>query len=322
MCSRRLLHPIQKRFSSSKKAGFIGLGKIGYAMASNMIKSGYELTVFDINKEACNRLEAQGCYAVERVEDVAKASSGGVLVSVLPNDQALRSVTEQIKPYLGTGSVHCSCSTVGPDTSRAMAKVHKPFGCDFVAAPFFARPDGMARGESYMQISGAPNARAAVKPLLSTTSKEIFDFGDDPGGANVAKLAGNFIIAAAIESMAEAMALAEKNGIDRVQLMRMLNTTIFDCLIYKGYGQRVSERDHFPYPDAHFALELGHKDINLVLDCAKNAQVPMPIASLLHQRFLTALAKGRSDLDWSAIGLNSAEDAGLSVEILKETNCD
>lgn len=313
MRSRQLLHPIQKRFSSSKRAGFIGLGKIGYAMASNMINSGYELTIFDLNKEACERLEAKGCHTVQRVEDVAKASCGGVLVSVLPNDHALSDITEQIRPYMGEGSVHCSCSTVGPDTSRAMAKLHQPFGCDFVAAPVFARPDGMARGESYILLSGAPNGRAAVKPLLSTTSKDIFDFGDDPGGANVGKLAGNFLIAAAIESMAEAMSLAEKNGLDRVQLMRMLNTTVFDCLIYKGYGQRVSERDHVPYPDAHFGLQLGHKDVKLMLDCAEKAQVPMPIVSLLHQRFLTAMAKGRSDLDWSAIGLNSAEDAGLSV---------
>jgi len=288
-------------------------------MASNMIKSGYELTVFDLDQDACNRLEAKGGEVVKRVEDVAKASSGGVLVSVLPNDLALRSVTEKIRPYLDIGSVHCSCSTVGPETSRAVAELHKPFGCDFVAAPVFARPDGMARGESYIVISGAPNGKAAVKQLLATTSKEIFDFGEDPGGANVVKLAGNFLIAASIESIAEAMALSEKNGIDRVQLMRFLNSTIFDCLIYKGYGQRVSEKDHVPYPDAHFELKLGHKDVNLILECAKNTEVPMPIASLLHQRFLTALSKGRHNLDWSAIGLNAAEDAGLSIENIEKT---
>jgi len=314
MGSRRISYFIQKRYASSKQAGFVGLGKIGYAMASNMLKSGYKLTVFDPNKDACNRLKDEGCEVADRVEDVAKACSRGVLVSALPNDLELKAVTDQIKPYLHSEAVHCSCSTVGAETSRAVAKLHKPFGCAFVSAPVFARPDGMARGESYIVISGSPNGKDAVKPLLATTSKEIFDFGEDPGGANVAKLAGNFLIAAAIESMAEAMALAEKNGTDRVQLMRMLNSTIFDCLIYRGYGQRVSERDHVPYPDAHFALALGHKDLNLILECANNSRAPMPVASLLHERFLTAMSKGRQDLDWSAIGLNSSEDAGLLQE--------
>jgi len=311
MGSRRISYYIQKRYASSKRAGFVGLGKIGYAMASNMLKSGYKLTVFDPNKDACNRLRGEGCEVAERLEDVAKACSRGVLVSALPNDQALKAVTDQIRPYLHSGAVHCSCSTVGPETSRALAKLHKPHGCDFVSAPVFARPDGMARAESYIVISGSPNGKEAVKPLLATTSKEIFDFGEDPGCANVAKLAGNFMIAAAIESMGEAMALSEKNGIDRVQLMQMLNSTIFDCLIYRGYGQRVSERDHVPYPDAHFGLALGHKDLNLILESANNSGVPMPVASLLKERFLTALSKGRHDLDWSAIALNSSEEAGL-----------
>merc|ERR1719461_2345858 len=113
--------------------------------------------------------------------------------------------------------------------------------------------------------------------------------------------------------MAEALALGEAHGVDRVQLMQILNSTIFDCLIYKGYGQRVSERDHAPYPDAHFGLELGAKDINLVLQAAKQGKSPMPIASLLDQRFLTAVAKERNEMDWSAIGLNSSEDSGIDV---------
>jgi 3-hydroxyisobutyrate dehydrogenase-like beta-hydroxyacid dehydrogenase len=115
----------------------------------------------------------------------------------------------------------------------------------------------MALGQATIPVAGPADAVARVLPLLEATSTGVFEFGEDPGAANVAKLGGNFLIAAAIESMAESLALAEANGVDRVQMMTMLNSTIFDCLIYKGYGQRVAERDHTPYPDAHFSLEVS-----------------------------------------------------------------
>ena len=159
-----------------------------------------------------------------------------------------------------------------------------------------------------------------VTPILSSTSTKVYDFGDDVAAANVVKLCGNFLIAAAIESMSESFTLAERNGVDRNQLKGLLTDTIFDCLIYKGYGQRVAEFDHTPYEDAHFALELGHKDVNLVMDTANTSQVAMPIAAVLHDRYLSAMSKGRQHLDWSAIALNMAEDAGLDVSE-KETKC-
>lgn len=126
--------------------------------------------------------------------------------------------------------------------------------------------------------------------------------GEEVGAANVVKLGGNFLIASAIEAMAESLALAEANGVDRVAMMEMLNSTIFDCLIYKGYGQRVSERDHLPYPDAHFALELGLKDVSLVSATAAASSTPMPLCSLLKDRYLCAQASGWGELDWSSIG--------------------
>lgn len=154
------------------------------------------------------------------------------------------------------------------------------------------------------------NHRDTATELLGATSSKIFDFGDDPGAANVVKLSGNYLIAAAIESMAEAMALSEKNGLDRVKVMDMLNSTIFDCLIYKGYGQRISERDHKP---GGFSLELGLKDVGLVLNTAQRSHVPMPVASVLHDRWLSSMAKGRGEIDWSAVALSASEDAGMDI---------
>lgn len=152
-----------------------------------------------------------------------------------------------------------------------------------------------------------------VTPILSATATKVYDFGDAVTAANVVKICGNFLIAASIESMSEAFTLAQKNGVDRVQLKEMMTETIFDCLIYKGYGQRVADFDHTPYKDAHFALELGHKDVNLVLDTANRSSVPMPFAAVLHDRYLSAMSKKRDALDWSAIALGMAEDAGFDV---------
>ena len=162
----------------------------------------------------------------------------------------------QVSSALPAGSVHVGCSTVSPQAARAVAAVHDANGSVYVSAPVFARPDGMALGQATIPVSGPAEGCARIVPLLEATSTGVFEFGDDVGAANVVKLGGNFLIASAIEAMAESMALAEANGVDRVAMMQMLNSTIFDCLIYKGYGQRVSERDHLPYPDAHFALEL------------------------------------------------------------------
>jgi 3-hydroxyisobutyrate dehydrogenase-like beta-hydroxyacid dehydrogenase len=172
----------------------------------------------------------------------------------------------------------------------------------------------MAAAQATIPVSGNQEAVALIKPFLASTATAVYDtFGEDPGAANVVKLTGNFMIAAAIESMAEALAMAEANGVDREATYNLLTETLFNCLIYKGYGQRVCFRDHAPYPDAHFALDLGRKDVNLVKETANLANVPMPIASLLADRFASAAAKGRGELDWSAIGMASSEDAGVDT---------
>ena len=146
--------------------------------------------------------------------------------------------------------------------------------------------------------------------MLLSTGTKVYNFGPDCGNGNVVKLCGNFLIASTIESLSESLALAENNGVDRKAVMEMLTTTIFDCLIYKGYGDRVANRKHQP---GGFALELGLKDVTLVLDTAHKSNTTMPLGSLLYDRYLTARAKGRAELDWSAIGLNASEDAGVDI---------
>lgn len=192
--------------TESERVGFIGLGKIGYAMARNIMDDGISLVVYDPIDEAVARLVAAGA---QRADSAATAAAGvSRVVTVLPNDAAMRAVVAEVAPVLPAGAVHVSCSTVSPHTSREVAAMHGDRGQQFVAAPIFARPDGMAAAQATIPVSGPAAAVARVVPLLEATSTSVVDFGEEVGAANVVKLGGNFLIAAAIESMSEALALA------------------------------------------------------------------------------------------------------------------
>ncbi len=147
-----------------------------------------------------------------------------------------------------------------------------------------------------------------MQPVLQALGQGIFDFGEKPEAANVVKLVGNFMIAAAMEAMAEALTLAEKNGIDRSQVIDMFGQTGFACPIYQNYGKAIAQKRYTP---AGFYLSLGLKDVGLVLQTANEVQMSMPFASLLHDRFISSVAKGRGDMDWSALALGVSDDAGM-----------
>ncbi len=216
------------------------------------------------------------------------------------------------------GSLHVSCSTVSPFTSRALGHLHTARDVRFVGAPVFARPDGVEKKQAYFVVGGT-DARAveAATPLLLATGSHVFSFSDtDAGAGSVVKLCGNYLIASAIEGMGEALALAESQHLDREKVMGMLSTTIFDCLIYKGYGDRISRRDHRP---GGFSLELGSKDVQLVMDTARRSKAPMPFASVLQDRFTAALNNpALAGLDWSAVALDITTDAGVHVVVNKD----
>lgn len=162
-------------------------------------------------------------------------------------------------------------------------------------------------GKLFLCLSGSQAGKERVQPLLHAPGQGAYDFGEDTGAANVIKLTGNFLIAAAMEAMAEAFTLAEKNGIERTKVIDMLGQTNFACPIYQNYGRIIAEERSTP---AAFLLSLGLKDMNLVLRTAESTQMPMPVASRLHDRFIAPVAKGRGDMDWSALALGVSEDAG------------
>ncbi len=282
---------------------------MGLPMATNLLAAGFHLTVYNRTASKAEPLVAKGAHRAARAGDVAQP--GGIVVSMLADDASLKALVtgeDALAERLAPDGIHISMSTVSPATTRELVAYHASRGSVMVAAPVFGRPSAAQARQLRICVSGSADARAKVRPILEAMGQEVFEFGDNPGAANVVKLAGNFMIAAALEAMGEAVVMMRKSGVDPVAALEMLSKTLFAAPVYQGYGPMIA---HGRFSPAGFRLPLGMKDIDLALQTAVAANAPMPTASLLHDRFVSAIAKGRADLDWSAIALGAADDAGL-----------
>jgi 3-hydroxyisobutyrate dehydrogenase-like beta-hydroxyacid dehydrogenase len=202
-----------------------------------------------------------------------------------------------------------SSSTISVPLSERMTAAHAEAGQLFVAAPVFGRPEAARAAKLFVVAAGDRATLEAISGVLDAFSQRTFIVSEEPKAANLVKLSGNFLITSVIESLGEAMALIGKAGVDKHQYLDILTSTLFGAPIYKTYGELIAGERFEP---AGFAARLGQKDIRLVLAAAEDLQVPMPVASLIRDRFLTLLARGGADLDWSAIGALPAWEAGGS----------
>jgi 3-hydroxyisobutyrate dehydrogenase-like beta-hydroxyacid dehydrogenase len=289
------------------KVGFIGLGHMGAGMAANLLKAGHDVIVYNRTRTKIEALVAQGARAAASVSD---ACSGDAVMTMLANDDAVESVVFSDGSIIGslpTAAIHISSSTISVALSERLEAAHAKAGQRFVAAPVFGRPDVAAAGQLFVVAAGSPDAVEAAAPLFDAIGERTFVVSETPKAANLVKLSGNFLLASVIESLGEAMALIGKAGIDRRQYLEVLTSTLFSAPVYKTYGGLIAGGRFEP---AGFAAPLGQKDIRLTLAAAEDLRVPLPLASLLRDRFLTLLAHGGDTLDWSAIGRLAAKDAG------------
>jgi 3-hydroxyisobutyrate dehydrogenase-like beta-hydroxyacid dehydrogenase len=292
------------------KVGFIGLGRMGAAMAANLIEAGHEVTVYNRTPAKAEPLVAQGAT---NARSIAEACRGEAVFTMLADDEAVGSAVTSpggVLESLAPGAVHISSSTISVVLSERLAALHADAGQRFVAAPVFGRPDAAAAGQLAVLAAGEPEAIEIAHPLLEAVGRKTFVVARTPSSANLVKLSGNFLIAAVIESLGEAMALVAKGGVDRFEYVEILTSALFSAPVYQTYGSLIAREQFEP---AGFAAPLGQKDIRLTLAAAEDLRVPLPIASLLRDRFLTLLAHGGEQLDWSAIGALAAKDAGLGA---------
>ena len=289
------------------RIGFIGLGRMGAGMAASLLGGGHEVTVFNRTPGKADGLAERGARVAASVADACR---GDAVVTMLADDDAVQGVVfgeKGVIAHLHENAIHVSMSTISIALAERLTAAHANAGQRFVTAPVFGRPDMAATAKLFIVAAGASDAVGACLPLFEAMGQKTFPIGDQPKAANLVKLSGNFLIASVIEGLGEAMALIGKAGVDRHRYLDLLTSTLFRGPVYKTYGALIAEENFEP---PGFAAPLGHKDIRLTLDAAETLRVPMPFAAVLHDRFLTLLARGGEALDWSAIGQLAAQDAG------------
>lgn len=287
--------------------GFIGLGHMGLPMAENLLSAGFALRVYNRTKDKAKLLAGKGAQFVDQATKVAEP--GGIVVSMLADDDALTSTAgAELIQALHPGGVHISMSTVSPRIIEMLAEFAGLHEVSIVAAPVFGRPEAAAAKKLWICASGNAAAKQRIRPVLEAMGQGIFDFGERVSAANVVKLAGNFMLTAAIEAMAEASALAEKHGIPRGELLNMLTQTLFNCPIYSNYSKRIIDAD---FEKVGFKAELAFKDMRLAWQTAADARAPMPVLDVLCGRYLATIAQGHGGLDATAIATQAARNSGL-----------
>ncbi|OBI19472.1 NAD(P)-dependent oxidoreductase [Mycobacterium sp. E2497] len=291
--------------------GFIGLGKMGQGMAANLLKAGHRVIVYNRSPDKAATLVQQGAAAAPAV---AEACHGEVVFTMLADDHAVEDVVfgeAGVVASLAPGATHVSSSTISVALSERLAAAHAEAGQRYAAAPVFGRPDAAAAAKLFVVAAGEPQVLQALSPLFDAIGQRTFVVSEQPHTANLVKLSGNFLIASVIESVSEAVALVAKAGVDRQQYVDILTSTLFAAPVYQTYGGLIARREFEP---AGFAAELGLKDVRLALAAGEQLQVPLPVASLLRDRFLALVASGGGHLDWSALATLADRDAGLASD--------
>lgn len=294
------------------KLGFIGLGSMGGGMAESLLSAGHSLTVYNRTPERAERLRKRGARVVGTPGEAARGVEA--VVTMLADDAAVESVTfgqEGVLSSLAPGAVHVSSSTISVALSERLAVVHASARQGYVAAPVFGRPDAAAAKQLWVLAAGPRDYVDACVPLLEALGHGVTRLGESASAANVVKLAGNFLIASMIEAIGEAFALARKAGVESAAFLDVFGSVFARSPIFERYATLIAKETYEP---AGFKARLGFKDLSLVLAAGEALHVPMPLASLLHDSLLTAMAQGKGDADWSVIARLAAERAGLATK--------
>ena len=291
------------------RIGFIGLGNMGAPIAANLVRAGHDVAVWNRTAAKARPLQEAGAVLAES----PKGAAGGadVVFTMLADDSALDAVMvgeNGLLAGLRSAALHVSLSTIAVATADRIAATHRARGQRFLCAPVFGRPTAAAAAKLFVAAAGDLADFQAATPLLSAMSQRVFYVGEKPSAANLVKLCGNFMILAAIESLGEAMVLAEKGGIAKHLLLEVLTGSLFDSPIYRVYGPILTEEKFKP---AGFAAPLALKDMRLVGQSAETLRVPMPLLSLLRDHLLQAIAQEGEDVDCSAIAHIAKKNAGL-----------
>jgi len=288
--------------------GFIGLGQMGSGMARNLIRAGHHLTVYNRSREKVDAFAIEGTRVADTAADASRDAE--VVFTMLADDRAVEQVVfgdHGVAGALRSGATHISNSTISTALSRRLMAEHASRGQGYVSAPVFGRPEA-AEGKKLVVIpAGPPELVERFRPLFDAMGRATFVVGTEPWRANAVKLCGNFMIASMLETFSEAFATLRKAEVEPAAFLEIMNA-LFASPVYANYGRFIAEDKFEP---AGFALRLGLKDVRLVLQTAEECASPMPIASLVRDQMLAAIANGQGEMDWSSLARTAARNAGL-----------
>ncbi|MGF6311659.1 3-hydroxyisobutyrate dehydrogenase-like beta-hydroxyacid dehydrogenase [Bradyrhizobium sp. i1.8.4] len=294
--------------------GFVGLGRMGTAMAANLAAGGRRVIPYVRRPDQIGRLEALGLSPTTDIGDLLDCK---VVISMLPDDDAVRDIVfgrgdvglGGLAAGLMPGAIHLSMSTISTAAASLLASEHARNGQSYVAAPVFGNPDAAKARQLFIVAAGAPADIERCRPILDQLGQRTFSIGTNPQDANLVKLLGNMMSATALEMIGEVVAVIRKRGLDPQSFIEIMTGTMFGGRAHKIYGDKIARQSYA----AGFVLPLVLKDVRLALAEAENAGVPMPSVSVVRDRLITGIARGHGELDWTALALVAEEEAGLST---------
>jgi 3-hydroxyisobutyrate dehydrogenase-like beta-hydroxyacid dehydrogenase len=293
------------------KVSFIGLGKMGTAMAERLLGGGHELAVYNRTSAKCAGLVSRGARLTGSVAEAAQASD--VIITMLENDGALSSIAFDkggLVESLRKGAIHVSMGTHSISLIKKLTEAHAGAGQILIGAPVMGRPPVAAAGQLGILAGGPAGAIETCQPLFAVMGRRTFDAGREPVAAAAAKISVNLVLACAIEAMGEGFALSEKCGVAGPTFLDILTDGLFAAPAYKIYGKIIAEKSYFGDPG--FTAITGLKDINLALAAGESAGVPTPALNASRDRLLAAIANGHGDRDWTVMALEQARASGIA----------
>jgi 3-hydroxyisobutyrate dehydrogenase-like beta-hydroxyacid dehydrogenase len=303
-----------KEASVLGEIGFVGLGHMGTAMAANLVASGRRVIAYVRRPDRIGELEALGLRATTDIADLLDCK---VVISMLPDDDAVREIVfgrkdigvEGLAAGMMGGAIHLSMSTISTAAASMLAGEHARNGQGYVAAPVFGNPDAAKARQLFIVAAGVAADVERCQPIFDAFGQRTFMIGANPADANLVKLLGNMMSATALEMLAEVVAVVRKRGLDPKPFIDIMTSTMFGGRAHKIYGDKIARQAYAP----GFVLPLVLKDVRLALAEAEKAGVPMPSVGVVRDRLITGIARGYGELDWTALGLIAAEEAGLAA---------
>jgi 3-hydroxyisobutyrate dehydrogenase-like beta-hydroxyacid dehydrogenase len=289
------------------QVGFIGLGRMGEAIATNILGAGHDLVVYNRTRSKADELEKKGAKVAD---SVGEACSGReVVFSMLTDDAALHEVVANgVLENLPAGAIHVPMGTHSVTTLAEVDALHREAGQVLVACPVLGRPDAAAAGTVGLVPAGPEDAVEKLRPIWDVVGRRTFNGGKNPSGAAAVKLAHNMVLGCALEAMAEGLALTRRFGVEPADFCEVLTDGLFAAPAYKVYGAIMVNES---YDQVGFTTRLGLKDANLMLAAGQAGNVSLPSLNVYRDTLLDAVAHGEGDMDWAVMARVRARANGL-----------